>query len=225
MKQRRISRLVKKIENTLAEHYGKQKFTAHGCEVEVLVSTILSQNTSDINSKAAFRNLKSKYPSWKKVVEAGRSKIEDAIRCGGLAKQKANSIYGSLKRINAEHGRISLTALKNMSTETALKYLISLPGVGEKTAACVLLFSLGREIMPVDTYIHRITWRLGFVSKSSERSKSFKFWFGQYIDDYYTFHLNLVKHGRLICKSGQPRCGDCVIRKSCLYHEKHVNHG
>lgn len=225
MSPHRISKLIRKTEDLLAQEYGTRDFKPHGSAIDVLIGTILSQNTSDLNSSRAHRNLKKKFPAYRALGSADRDEIAEAIKSGGLADRKAKSISNALKQIKSDQGRYTLSNLKKLTDKDALKYLISLPGVGEKTAACVLLFALGRNVMPVDTHIHRITHRLGFVQKTNDRSKSFQFWFGQYIDDYYTFHLNLIRHGRLICKAGRPLCVRCVIRNWCKYFTENMKNG
>ena len=225
MSPRRISKLITKIENSLAQEYGTREFTPHGSAMDVLIGTILSQNTSDDNSSRAHKNLKKKFSSYKALGNADMDDIAKAIKSGGLADRKSKSISSALKQIKSDQGRHTLSNLKNISDKEALKYLLSLPGVGEKTAACVLLFALGREVMPVDTHIHRITLRLGLVQNTNDRSKSFQFWFGQNIDDYYTFHLNLIRHGRRVCRAGRPLCERCVIRNWCEYYTEKVKNG
>lgn len=213
---------IRQLEKKLEKAYGKRQWQAHGSALDVLISTILSQNTSDSNSSRAFDSLKSSFVEWNQVAKAGVSKIEKSIKSGGLAKIKAKYIKQALRRIFDDFGEYSLEKLENMPIEKSLEYLTSISGVGEKTAACVLLFALGERIMPVDTHVHRVTRRLGLVPGNADRGKSFQFWFGKKpIVDYYSFHLNLVKHGRVTCLARKPRCMHCVLNKQCAYFREH----
>jgi endonuclease-3 len=210
------------IEEKLEKAYGKRKWRPHGSAVDVLVSTILSQNTSDINSSRAFQSLSETFRGWDEIANARISSIAKSIISGGLARIKAGYIREALRKIYNDFGRYSLDSLKTMSIEKSMEYLTSMSGVGEKTAACVLLFALGKKIMPVDTHVHRVTMRLGLVPAESERRKSFQFWFGKKsIVDYYSFHLNLVRHGRITCLARKPGCGHCVLNRQCAYFREH----
>jgi len=209
---------LRKIESGLEKHFGRKIRKSRGSAVDVLISTILSQSTSDINSGRAFGSLKASFKSWEAVGRASLGRIEKSIRAGGLARIKAGYIKKALGRIRRDYGKYDLSGLKKMGIEESLKYLTSFPGVGEKTAACVLLFAFGRKVMPVDTHVHRVSVRLGLVPEGSDRGKTFQFWFGQNnIVDYYNLHLNMVQHGRVVCLARKPRCGECVLRSSCLY--------
>jgi len=210
------------IEKKLEKAYGKRRWKPHGSAMDVLISTILSQNTSDTNSGRAFESLLETFIGWDAVAKARIGVITKSIKSGGLAKIKANYIKEALGQIYHDFGRYSLISLKKMPVEKSLPYLTSLNGVGEKTAACVLLFAFGKKIMPVDTHVHRVTKRLGLVPKNADRQKSFQFWFDKKsIVDYYSFHLNLVRHGRVTCLARKPRCGHCVLNKQCAYYREH----
>jgi endonuclease-3 len=210
------------IEKKLEKAYGKRRCKPHGSAVDVLISTILSQNTSDANSSRAFKSLVNTFNGWDAVAKANLRAIAKSIKSGGLAKIKAKYIKEALEKIHQDFGRYSLDILEEMSIDQSLKYLTALNGVGEKTAACVLLFTFGKKIMPVDTHVHRVTRRLGLVLENSDRQKSFQFWFGKKsVVDYYNFHLNLVRHGRVTCLARKPRCGHCVLNKQCAYYREH----
>ncbi|MBD3216883.1 MAG: endonuclease III [candidate division Zixibacteria bacterium] len=212
---------LNQLEIKLEKQHEKREWEAHTSGLDVLISTILSQNTSDSNSSRAFKSLKKVYPSWTKAARAHKASITKAIKSGGLAKVKAGYIKSALKRVKDDFGTYSLQKLKKKPIDESLEYLTSFDGVGEKTAACVLLFAFGKKVMPVDTHVHRVTHRLGLIKETADRQKSFQFWFGQNnIVDYYNLHLNMVRHGRLICKARNPKCDECALREACAYYNR-----
>ncbi|HEQ99510.1 MAG TPA: endonuclease III [candidate division Zixibacteria bacterium] len=216
----RLNQLEKKLER----QHRKREWEAHGSGLDVLISTILSQNTSDNNSSKAFASLKRDFPGWEKAARARKSSIARSIESGGLARIKAGYIKSALQKVKNDMGSYSLNRLKEKPIEESLEYLTSFDGVGEKTAACVLLFAFGKKIMPVDTHVHRVTHRLGLIEESRDRLKSFQFWFGQNnIVDYYNFHLNMVRHGRLICRARNPKCDECLLKENCAYYKKRMS--
>ncbi len=217
---------LKTIEKRLARRYSARAWKSRGSAVDVLIATILSQNTSDINSARAFKSLKTTFPSWESARTAPLRKIENAIKIGGLAKMKAAYIRAALERIKKDNGKYDLNRLKRRPLNESLAYLTSFHGVGEKTAACVLLFAFGLKIMPVDTHVQRVSQRLGLVPRENNRGKTFQFWFGQKnIVDYYNLHLNLVRHGRETCLARKPRCADCVMNDLCGFYNERKDHG
>lgn len=191
-----------------------------------LVETILSQNTTDKNSHRAYLSLRRTFPTWSAVAEATASSIAARIWQGGLANIKAPRIKKVLRIIRDREGRLSLTRLSRMSDTEATSYLTSLPGVGIKTANCVLLFSLHRPVMPVDTHVDRVTRRLGWINKRMPIEKA-----GAFIQQFVppklmlAVHVYLVWHGRRTCKAGKPRCSECVIRRHCRFYRRTVDSG
>jgi endonuclease-3 len=189
--------------------------------VDLLVATILSQNTTDTNSLRAFGRLKSSYPDHEALLSASVSDIEEKIRAGGLSEMKAHRIKDSVAKIKADAGSISLSFLKGMEIQTAKEYLLSLPGVGPKTAAVVLLFAFRLPIMPVDTHVFRVSKRLGLVledaSIEAAQSKLEKI---TPPSKYMSLHINLIRHGRRICKARKPEHSDCALRKICDCYSK-----
>jgi endonuclease-3 len=187
--------------------------------LEELIACILSQHTSDANSWRAYRQLRERFPSWEAVMEAPTEEVEEVIRPGGLASSKAPRIQAVLRAV-AEHnaGRLNLDFLQDMSTESARRYLLNLPGVGPKTAAIVLCFSLGRAVIPVDTHVFRVSWRLGFFDRKVGEAKAHDLL--QRIvpeEDVYPFHVHLIRHGRQVCKAQRPRCEQCPLADLCAY--------
>ncbi len=189
--------------------------------LDMLIATILSQNTNDRNSHRAYTELRRRFPSWKKLADAPIGSIADAIRSGGMANQKSIRIKQTLKTIKQRFGSHSLNSIRQMSDERVIAELTTLDGVGFKTAACVLLFSLGRDVFPVDTHVHRLCTRLGLNGGSRSPDETYHS-MKQIVPRGrgYSLHTNLIRFGRLICKSTNPICGACALFSECRYAEK-----
>jgi endonuclease-3 len=186
--------------------------------IDEVVATVLSQHTSDLNSGRAFAQLKAKFPDWEQVLEASAGQVADAIRSGGIADQKARRIQQILAAIREREGRIDLSRLNDLDDRAVEEYLVSLPGVGPKTAACVLVFSMGRAAFPVDTHVHRIAVRLGWIPKGTSAEQAHRI-LGPAVPPgiRYDLHLALIEHGREVCQAQHPRCGTCVLRRECPF--------
>jgi len=184
--------------------------------LDTLILTILSQATNDTNSGRAFDDLKRAFPDWEAVRTAPTSEVERAIARGGLAAQKAPRIQRILDQILEAHGSLDLDFLRSRPPEEAFRYLTSFDGVGPKTAACVLLFALDRPVFPVDTHILRVSKRLGLVDPRATAEKAQEI-LGQVIppDCVYPLHINLIEHGRRVCRSRNPACEICVVKPEC----------
>jgi endonuclease-3 len=208
------------IYQLLLQEYGLPEWREKLPPVDELVSTILSQSTSDINRDKGFFALKERFPDWQEVLEAPVEEIRDAIRPAGLANQKAPRIKAALQRINDEQGEISLDFLADMPLDQAMDWLMSLNGVGRKTASIVLLFAFDRPAFPVDTHVHRITGRLGLIGPKVTADKAHQILenMGE-PDTYYPFHLNLIRHGREICVARNPKCPICPLSAYCDYYQ------
>lgn len=189
----------------------------HGDPVAELALTLLSQNTSDANSGRAFQALLARYPSWDAVVAAPTAEVEETIRMGGLARTKAPRLQALLRELRERLGpEWDGSRLGVMPIEEAKGWLTSLPGVGPKTAACVLLFALGRPALPVDTHVHRVATRLGLIDGKTNAEQAHAALEGQMpARDYYKFHVALIRHGRRVCKAPTPLCGECVLAEGC----------
>lgn len=186
--------------------------------IDEVVATVLSQHTSDHNSCRAFAQLKASFPDWEQVLAAPHGQVADAIRCGGIADQKALRIQQILAAILAREGRIDLSRLHDLDDAAVEDYLTSLPGVGPKTAACVLVFSMGRPAFPVDTHVHRIAARLGWIPAGITADKAHQILSTAVPPDIrYDLHLALIEHGRTVCQAQRPHCGECVLRGRCGY--------
>jgi endonuclease-3 len=180
--------------------------------LEMLIATLLSQNTNDRNSHRAYLELKKGYPRWEDMHRATKREIATLIRVGGMANQKSARIKKILRTVKNKYGKLDLQLLRKKSDNEVFEELLSLDGVGVKTAACVLLFSLGRDVFPVDTHIHRICNRLGLTPSCKTPESTFERM--KYLVPKrraYTFHTNLIRFGRRVCKAQNPLCGNCPL--------------
>lgn len=217
---RRVSRIADALEGELGRPRAPRKKSR---PLDSLIATLLSQNTNDRNSYRAWLSLRKQFPSWTKVHEASWQAIAKAIEVGGLKNQKARRIKLILRMLLKQRGSFTLDFLKQMSDEEAMEYLLAMKGVGNKTAACVLVFSLGRDVFPVDTHIHRICNRLALV-KTRSADETFEAMKPLLPSGRgYSFHVNLIHFGRQICRSQNPLCGQCVLFDECVHPQKHQN--
>jgi endonuclease-3 len=204
------------IIDLLSREYGRPRWRPHGDPMAELVLTVLSQNTSDSNSGRAFARLLDTFPDWQAVMDADVRRLEEAIQPGGLAPTKAPRLQALLAEVWRRRGSFDLSFLADLPLEEARAWLRSLPGVGPKTAACVLLFSLGRPALPVDTHVHRVARRLGLVPTRASAEKAHELLEARLEpEEVYLFHIALVKHGRRTCLAHRPRCPSCVLRHGC----------
>lgn len=210
---------IARVDEILAGLYGKKKFTKATDPLTELILTVLSQNTNDTNRDRAFGALRDRFPTWDDAMSAAPARLEAAIKAGGLAKIKSRRIIKLLKSLKAENGRLDLSFMDRWADDRVRTYLLKIDGVGPKTAACVLAFSLGRNVMPVDTHVHRVATRLGILPSpmTPETAHDYFLQFGPAIN-LYQLHLNLIAHGRQICKARVPLCSECSLRKLCNYY-------
>ncbi len=195
----------------LEEEYGVP-LQDHIDPLDLLVMTILSQNTSDINSLRAFANLKRDYGNYESLLLAPTEEVADCIREGGLANIKALVLL-SIKR---DRGAMDIGFLEGMDKDEAMSYLLDLPGVGPKTASIVLLFAFGMPFMPVDTHVFRVSRRLGLVTENLSPEKAQKALERIVPQEcYHSFHLNLIRHGRQICRARGPKHEECALKECC----------
>jgi endonuclease III len=185
--------------------------------LDSLFATILSQATTNVNSSRAFQRLKERFPNgWDAALRAGPEEIEDAIRCAGLANRKAARMHEILEQINSEREVLSLEHLRSLDDETVKLELRKFKGVGPKTAACVCMFNLARPEMPVDTHVHRISQRLGWILPGTSPEATYDLLNNAVPDDCkYTLHVQLVQHGRTTCRPANPKCSLCPLRTIC----------
>lgn len=209
---------MRAIRDRLRAAYGRPVLRPHRAPVDELVLTILSQNTNDRNRDVAYARLRERFPSWAAVRDATEDAVEEAIRPGGIARVKARRIQDILRSL----GEDDLAWLATAPLEEAREYLVSLPGVGRKTAACVLLFSFGRPDVPVDTHVFRVGTRLGLFRPGASFDEAHdEIARVTDPDDAYELHVSLIRHGRRTCTARSPRCDDCVLLRMCPYGRDH----
>lgn len=189
--------------------------------LDMLIATILSQNTNDKNSHRAYTQLRKKYKRWQEAAEAPVRDIISAIRVGGMANQKSVRIKETLLAVKRRFGAFNLASLKRLENQDVLDELTTIKGVGVKTASCVLLFSMGRDVFPVDTHVHRICGRLGLAPDCGTPEKTFHF-MQKLIPKGkgYSFHTNLIRFGRRVCRSNNPACDICPLFDECTFSTK-----
>jgi endonuclease III len=189
--------------------------------LNVLIETILSQSTTNANSHRAFASLKQRFPTWEAARRARVTSIEAAIRSGGLAKQKSVRIKQLLNEIYERRGDLDLNFLHSAPLEEAVAFLSSFKGVGPKTIACTLLFACNRPIFPIDTHIFRIARRLALIPERCSDEQAHRLMTAMIpAGRFYEVHVNLIRHGRRVCRPQQPACEQCCIVEYCRYYEK-----
>ena len=220
MKQQVDRKYIDQVLNLLIKEYGrkepKERGRGQGQPVAVLIQTILSQNTSDRNSGRAFTSLMTSFVSWDDMVDDSIQHIALKIKCGGLGEVKAKYIKQALSAIKMKQGDFNLDFLKGFPLEEARDWLVELPGVGMKTASCVLLFGLGMPAMPVDTHVFRVSRRLGLIDATTSVEQAHRL-LEKLVsaESIYPFHILLIEHGRKTCKARNPLCKGCVLCQMC----------
>jgi len=214
----RLAGRASKIHKRLLEFYGEPVWRNPLPALDELVSTILSQNTNDVNRDRAFNALRAKFPTWEAVRDARPKEVIEAIRHAGLANQKGPRIQQVLKAITKERGGLDLSFLEDLSVEGARAWLTKFKGVGPKTAAIVLCFSLNKPAFPVDTHVYRVTGRIGLRPEKMTVEQAHPHLEGLFSPEtYHAAHLNLIRLGREICTARKANCGKCPIKKLCDY--------
>ena len=215
------ARRARTVAEQLVRAFGNPTWRNPLPPVDELISTILSQNTNDINRDRAYTALRAKFPTWEAVRDAKKSAVIDEIRSAGLANQKGPRIQDVLRKITKERGNLELGFLENLPLDEARSWLLKFKGIGPKTAAIVLLFSLGRPAFPVDTHIYRVTGRIGLRPHKMGVEQAHAHLEALFPPDaYYAAHLNLIRLGRQICHPRRPDCPDCPVRRWCDYEPK-----
>lgn len=215
--KRPSKRRVRAIRDRLREMYGRPSSEPHGRPIAELVKTVLSQHTNDRNRDRAFASLRERFPTWEEVRDAPVGEVEEAIQAGGLGKQKAPRIQAILELLGEPP---DLDWTETAPREESLEFLLALPGVGRKTAACVLIFTWGIPEIPVDVHVHRVGGRLGlFPAKASFEKAHDEMLAIVPPEDAYEFHMNLIRHGRAVCRP-KPRCGECALRRMCPWYRE-----
>ncbi|HEY0380080.1 MAG TPA: hypothetical protein VGC87_24415 [Pyrinomonadaceae bacterium] len=209
---------VRYIIQNLERTYGVPKNERASDPLDMLIKIILSQATSDTNSDRTFAALKKRFPTWDSVWRARTSTVAGTIRAGGLANQKAAVIKDLLGQLKEKRGALSLDFLHELSTEEAVRYLSQFRGIGPKTVACTLLFACRKEVFPLDTHIFRILRRVGLIPQKCTDARAHEI-MNSIVPEgkFYSFHVNLVCHGRALCRPREPLCEHCPIVEYCDY--------
>ena len=207
---------LERVISLLEQEYGALEWQPRSDPTAELIRGVLSQNTSDVNSDRAFAQLRAAFGSWEQVANAGVDEIAGAIRIGGLNRVKAKRLKSILTRIRQERGSLDVRFLQELPLEQARAWLRGLPGVGPKTAAVVLLFSLGMPALPVDTHVYRVSKRLGLIPPGVSSEKAHEL-LEQIVPPQrrYQFHINVLRLGRTVCKANRPLHHDCILQDIC----------
>lgn len=210
---------VLRVNARLKEVFGPRERYSARDPLDELILTILSQNTSDRNSGRAYRSLRAAYPTWEAVLAADVRDLYEAIKSAGLGNTKAPRIQAVLAEILDRRGSFDLDFLRDMPMAEARQWLRSLPGIGPKTAACVLCFACDMPALPVDTHVHRVSQRLGLIGPKVSAEAAHELL--EHVvpaEDVYAFHVNLIVHGRQICHAQRPACERCPLAELCDYY-------
>ena len=213
-------RRIRTIRDRLRAAYGRPELVPHEAPVDELILTVLSQNTNDRNRDVAYGRLRERFGSWEEVRDAPAEAVEDAIRPGGLAPTKAVRIQQILRALDGD----DLAWLETAPVEEGREYLCSLPGVGRKTAACVLLFSYGLPDVPVDTHVFRVATRLGIIREGASFEEAHDEML-RFADEAYELHVALIRHGRRTCTARNPDCPACPLLSICPYGRARLTPG
>jgi endonuclease III len=207
------------VHERLLEFFGFPEWN-ESAPLDELVLTILSQNTNDRNRDVAFTRLRAVFAAWEEVRDAPLMAVIEAIRPAGLANQKGARIQQVLREITAERGNLDLEFLRDLEREEARQWLLKFKGVGPKTAAIVLQFSLNKPAFPVDTHVHRVTGRLGLRPEAMDAEQSHTYFEGIFSPDVYgPAHMNIIRLGREICTARRPDHAVCPLRDVCAYYQ------
>lgn len=214
MEEKPLGYIIQNLERS----YGVPVNDRKSDPLDMLVRIILSQATSDTNSDRTFAALKKRFPTWDALLRARESTISETIRSGGLANQKASVIKGVLRQIKEQHGTLDLSFLHQLPVEEAVRYLKQFRGLGPKTIACTLLFACRKNVFPLDTHIFRILRRVGLIPQKCTDARAHDIMntivpHGK----FYSFHVNLIRHGRTLCRPREPLCERCPIIEYCDY--------
>src|SRR5262245_18413633 len=211
---------IRAIYKRLVETYGPRTLRPGRDPLDELILKILSQNTSDRNSGRAYRMLRAKNPSWEQVLEAPLPELYEVIKPAGLGNIKAPRIQNTLHTILERRGEVSLDFLDALTLVEGKRWLTSLDGIGPKTAACVLLFALGKPAMPVDIYVHRVAKRLGLIGPKVGADQAHALLEAALpAEAIYPFHIDMIQHGRMVCHAQRPRCAECPLSEMCDFYQ------
>lgn len=214
---------ILRVFDVLRGYYGPRERSGPRDAVDELVLTILSQNTSDRNSGRAFRQLKARYPTHEAVLAAPTAELYEVIKGAGLGNIKAPRIQAVLQEVLDRRGSFDLDFLRDLPLAEAKAWLRSVPGIGPKTAACVLCFACDMPALPVDTHVHRVAQRLGLIGPRVNADAAHDLLEQALPDELvYEFHVNMILHGRQICHAQRPECGRCPLQELCSYYQRAI---
>ena len=210
---------LRAVHQRLVETYGRLTVAPTGDPLDELIGTILSQTTSDVNSGRTYQQLRAMYPSWEELLDTSDDELYEVIKPAGLGRIKAPRIKNTLREVLRRRGELSLDFLEHLPLEESKRWLTSLDGIGPKTAACVLLFALGKPALPVDTHVHRVSRRLGLIGPKVSADAAHALLEAALPPEHvYEFHIDMIRHGRRVCHAQRPECGRCVLRDLCDYY-------
>ncbi len=214
---------VRYIIQNLERAYGVPANRRASDPLDMLIGIILSQATSDVNSRRTFAALKARFPTWDKVLRARETTIAATIKTGGLANQKAKVIKRLLRQLKEQHGTLDLSFLHDMPAADAVAYLAQFHGAGPKTIACTLLFACRKDVFPLDTHIFRVLRRVGLIPPRCSDKRAHEIMNARVPPGkFYSFHVNLIRHGRTLCRPREPLCPRCPIVEYCAYGQTQV---
>ncbi|MER3413371.1 MAG: DNA lyase [Armatimonadota bacterium] len=212
---------IRKLVETLEGQHGVGDERTRLDPMDELISCILSQHTSDATSFPTFFRLRERYRSWDQIARLSEQQLAEEIHTVGLVNQKARAIRAVLRELRKQFGAYTLEPLRQMDIQEARRFLLSLPGVGPKTAAIVLCFGFGLPAIPVDTHVFRVSWRLGLIEKRVGADRAHLLLEEMVPSDLaYRFHVALIRHGRRTCHARSPRCGECAVRRRCAWYRE-----
>jgi len=217
---------AQQVYDLLLERYGHNPLVPRREPMHELISTILSHRTTGANESLAYRQMRARFGDWEAIRDAPVAELAQAIAPSNFAEAKAPKIKAVLARIIAERGAANIDFLADLSVDEGMAWLMSLPGVGPKTASLVLLFCFAKPILPVDTHVHRVSQRLGFFGPRVNPTQAHPILWNLLPHDaqwLYNYHINQLRHGQQICVWGRPRCGRCPLAAVCDYYQ--ANHG
>jgi endonuclease-3 len=218
----KICERAQQVHQRLLAHFGEPEWTRRPA-LDELILTILSQNTNDRNRDIAYETMRERFPNWEAIHHAEEEELIDAVRYAGLGNQKAPRIQAALEAVYQKAGDYSLSFLENMKPEAVMEWLVSLKGVGPKTASIVMVFSLGMPAFPVDTHIYRVSGRIGLRDSQTSVDQAHQELGALYRPEQHaSAHLLLIYLGRQICKARKPQCGECPVNDLCLFDAKNV---
>lgn len=214
------SRTIHRVCVALERLYGLPRLGNPEDPLDDLIFIILSSRTSPAAASATYEVLKREFPTWEQVLQHSPARLRKLLDPIGLSHKRSHQIRSALRRINRDMGSCDLSALRQYDDESIHSYLVSLPGVSDKTAKCVMMYTLGREVLPVDTHVHRVSRRLGWVDRkrADQCHKELEALVPPRLR--YVFHITCIAHGRAICRAQRPSCERCAIRRDCEFYRR-----